>query len=83
MPLNVYDLAILKGAKEDENGRMSAQVFYDLGLPFFAGCQGCGASLGPGQSYPSRTGYIQCEDCIGDRGFETVEAFDQFCKEDN
>lgn len=41
-------------------------------LTFMAGCQKCGASLAPYNSYPSKTGYIQCVDCIGTLGFESA-----------
>lgn len=42
-------------------------------LPFFGGCEGCGASMACYNSYPSKTGFLRCKDCIGDSGWETVE----------
>lgn len=41
-------------------------------LPMLGGCQGCAASIAAFNAYPSTTGFLQCADCIGDRGYETV-----------
>jgi hypothetical protein len=47
--------------------------FYEAGLPMMGGCGPCGASIACYNSHPSKTGYLLCEDCVGDKGFETVE----------
>jgi len=72
MSITIMEVAQAKGIKEDKHGGYNAQQFFDLGLPFFAGCQGCGATLGPDGAYPSKTGYIRCKGCICDEiGFKT------------
>lgn len=75
-PLTILDIAIAKGAHQDDGGAIAMGEFERLNLPFFSGCQGCGASLAPYNAYPSTTGFIQCKDCLDDRGFKTVEEFD-------
>ncbi len=80
--VTILDIAIAKGVKHNEDGSISMGEFEELSLPFFAGCQHCEASLGPAQSFPSTTGYIQCRHCIGaEIGFETVEEFDAWVRE--
>jgi hypothetical protein len=69
MPISILDAAKSKGSENDPEA---------VGLPMFAGCQHCGASLAYYNSYPTKSGYISCRDCVGDTGFETVEEFDQF-----
>lgn len=75
--LTILDIALAKGAQQDAQGRISGGEFDRLGLPMLSGCQRCGASLGPYGAYPSRTGYVQCGECLQDGlGFATVEEFD-------
>lgn len=82
MPVSILDIALKEGAKAGEDGSINMGEFEALGLPFFAGCQHCGASLGPYNAYPSKSGFIQCKECIDEIGFETVEQFHKWC-EDN
>jgi hypothetical protein len=77
-PLSILDIALAKGAKQDERGGINMGEFDRLDLPFFSGCQHCHASLGPYNAFPSTTGFIQCRDCIEGDGFATVAAFDAF-----
>lgn len=60
---------------------ISAQAFDEAGLPFISGCELCGSTLGPWNSYPSTTGYIRCRSCLDGRGFATLEAFEAFCNQ--
>ncbi len=76
--VTILDIAIARGATKNEDGSIGADAFFNLSFPFFAGCQNCEASLGPAQSFPSKTGFIRCEHCIGDIGFTTVEEFDKW-----
>lgn len=76
-PLSVYDIAKAKGI-EEQNGSVSAGEFAKHDLPFFSGCQICGASLAPYNAYPSNSGFIRCGDCIGSSGFPSVADFDLF-----
>mgnify|MGYP001582450623 CR=1 FL=1 len=76
--ITILDAAKARGLKEDDDGAISMGVVEDLGLPFFAGCARCGASLCCYNAYPSRTGFTHCEDCIGPNGFKTAEEFERF-----
>lgn len=76
--ISIWDVALDKGVKADAEGRVNGAEFFRLDLPLLAGCQVCAATLAPGNSYPSMTGYIRCRDCIGDLGFPSVAAFEAF-----
>lgn len=73
--ITILDVALAEGAKADATGAITADEFDARGLPFFSGCEGCGASLAPYNAFPSLSGRIRCRDCIGDAGFETTAAF--------
>ena len=45
------------------------------GVDILGGCQGCHATIGCYNAYPSTSGYWRCADCIGDDGFATVADF--------
>ena len=45
------------------------------GVDILGGCQGCHASIAVYNAYPSKSGYWQCADCIGENGFATVADF--------
>lgn len=76
-PLTVYELALELGAEEID-GRIDGAEFARLGLPVFAGCGRCGASLAAFNAFPSSTGFIRCGDCIDGLGFATVEEFRRY-----
>lgn len=80
MAISILHIALEKGVTKDERGSITMGEFDRLDLPFFSGCQICGASLAPYNAYPSKTGFIRCIDCIGDFGFETVRQFDTFIR---
>lgn len=73
--VTAFDVAVARGAKANEDGSISGAEFDRVGIPLLGGCQGCGESLGAFNGYPSTTGYWRCRGCLGDRGFETVDAF--------
>lgn len=77
--LSVFDVAVAKGGRLI-NGTMNGAEFDRLGLPMLSGCQNCGAMCGPGNAYPTKTGFIQCGDCeeMSDLGFSTIEAYELF-----
>lgn len=81
MAITIWDVAVARGVVIKNDGSISAGEFDRLKLPFFCGCQGCEASMGPVQAHPSQTGYTRCKDCIGDLGFETVEEFETWDEE--
>jgi len=77
--ITILEVAKARGISEDKGGLISGAEFDRVGLPMLGGCQSCGACIGPGDAYPSRTGYLQCGDCIYEEiGFETVDEFERF-----
>jgi hypothetical protein len=80
MAITILEYATAHLAKPDEDGSIYLGRIEELGLPFFAGCEVCHASLTCYDAYPSATGNIRCIDCIGALGFETAESFDEFCR---
>ena len=82
--ITILDVAINRGIKEDERGNYPATEFDRVGLPFMGGCLYCHASIACYNSYPSKTGYILCKHCIDEEsGFNTVEEFEEFIKDEN
>ena len=77
MPVSILDIAIARGAETDKDGSINGGEFEKLGLPFFGGCAGCGASIAAYNMYPTNRGYVACKDCVGDHGFATVEEFEK------
>jgi hypothetical protein len=55
----------------------TGQDFEEAGLPMLGGCQGCHASIACYNAYPSKTGFLRCQGCIGTLGFATVEEANQ------
>ena len=62
--ITILDLATAWGAVTAEDGSINSTEFARLGLPFFSGCQGCNASMGPHNAHPSRSGFTRCADCL-------------------
>jgi hypothetical protein len=81
MAITILDVAIARGVKEVD-GRISGEEFDRVGLPLLGGCM-CGTTVGCYNAFPTRTGYLGCEDCVGGQGFETVEEFEAFCQEED
>ena len=72
--ITILDLALHRGAKENEDGFISGDAFEEVGLPMIGGCECCGACIGAYNACPSKSGYLRCaNECIGDTGWETVE----------
>jgi hypothetical protein len=76
-PIAIYDVALFELNIDPAlpGPALTAQAFIDLGLPFYAGCEVCGATLAPYNAYPSQTGYTRCSECIGDLGYLSPEHF--------
>jgi hypothetical protein len=74
--ITVLELAQHRGATPDEGGSISAAEIGRVGLPFWGGCERCGAAIACYNAYPSKSGYLRCRDCIGTAGWETVEQAD-------
>lgn len=72
MPITIRDLAIHRGAHQNDGGINGAE-FNRVGLAIMGGCIGCGASLAAYNAYPSKEGYWCCKDCIGDSGWDDVQ----------
>lgn len=79
MSVTIYQVALARGVTEID-GKVNGGEFDRVGLPLLSGCQHCGATLGPGNAYPTSTGFIQCGDCeeMSQQGFGTVEDFERF-----
>ena len=72
MPITILDFV---KAEVGDKDTYTAEDFARNGVDMLGGCQGCGATLGAYNAYPSRTGYWRCASCIGDSGYATVEEF--------
>jgi hypothetical protein len=81
MPVTIHEVAVSRGIKPNELGGFDAGQYYEASLPFFAGCESCGASLAPYNSYPSKSGFIRCKDCIDGLGFDSTLQFESWCQE--
>lgn len=81
-PVTILDIAILWGAKADAEGSINGGEFDRLGLPLFAGCQCCHATLAAYNAFPTRNGWISCRECVEDTGFATVADFDVWNDQD-
>ena len=78
MSITIYDLAIYRLGLPVDTDELSGGQINEAGLPFFGGCCRCGASIAAHNSSPSKAGYLMCSaDCIGDSGWDTVEAADE------
>lgn len=75
--ITTLDIAKAEGATADTNGAISMEQFDTRGLPMFGGCEVCGASITAYNAYPSKSGFLRCNDCIDDHGYQTVEEFRQ------
>jgi len=80
LPVSVLDCAIGRGVKASDGDLFTGADIEAVGLPFFGGCQCCAASIACYNAYPSQTGYLRCRDCIGEIGFPTTAAFEEWCK---
>jgi len=71
MPITISELADHRLRRHASTG----QDFIDAELPITGGCEVCGASIAAYNACPSTSGYLRCaQGCIGDDGFDTVEA---------
>jgi hypothetical protein len=71
--ITICQLANYRLGREATTG----QDFLDARLPMMGGCEGCGASIACYNSYPSKSGNLRCEDCIGNFGYKTVDEADE------
>ena len=75
MSITILDVLYERAPELRGRGSIPASEFDKHKLPIIADCQSCHATLGAHNAYPSKTGDIRCNDCIGDLGFETVKDF--------
>jgi hypothetical protein len=75
MSITVLDVLYERAPELRGRKDIPASEFDKHSLPFTAVCQSCHATLGAHNAYPSKTGDIRCNDCIGDLGFEAVREF--------
>ena len=80
--ITVLDVAKARGVKEDDRGCINASEFERVGLPVIGGCACCQATIAAYNAAPTKTGYLMCaEECAEGRGFETVEEFEEWSRE--
>ena len=72
MPITILDY--VKSVVGDKD-LYTAEDCLTSGVDIMGGCQGCHATIGCYNAYPSISGYWRCADCIGDDGFSTVADF--------
>lgn len=70
IPINICNLANFILGREAVTGG----DFAEAGLAIMGGCKQCAASIACYNAYPAQDGYWRCGDCIGDYGYESVEA---------
>lgn len=69
----------LKGEATDHGSTSySAADFAAVGFELMGGCASCEACIAAYNAYPSVSGFWLCADCVGDRGFPTVQAFENW-----
>lgn len=74
MPITVLDLVMFRDPTIKDDGPITLGRVEATGLPFFGGCQCCGASIVAYNACPSKSGYLKCASgCIGDTGYETCD----------
>lgn len=78
MSVTILDVAKSRGVRIEKDGSVTMGSMNDVDLAIFGGCLTCEASIAAYNAYPSRSGYWCCADCVGDFGFKTVEAFEEF-----
>src|SRR5215475_5984247 len=66
------------GRTPGDTSPMTGADFERVNLSILGGCAWCAASLAAYNAYPTHVGFWSCADCLGDDGFETVEAFEAF-----
>lgn len=74
---NARPITILDYVKSKVGPRKTynAEDHYRHGVDFLGGCEYCHASIASYNAYPSTTGYWRCVNCIGSKGYATVEEF--------
>lgn len=80
--ITILDIAKFRGIKKNNDGHITMAEFDRVGLPMMGGCEGCNASIACYNSYPSKSGYLRCGDCITENmAFATVEEFETWVKQ--
>jgi hypothetical protein len=75
--VTVWDVALARGLKENDDGGVTMGQFDAVGLPMLGGCHRCGACIAAYNACPTTTGYLACVGCVGDgEGFPTAKAFE-------
>lgn len=76
MAITIYELAEFRLGREPETGA----DYNEAKLQILGGCGVCGASIAAYNAFPSQSGFWKCGDCIGDDGWDDLEAanFDIF-----
>ena len=79
--ITIWDLAVHRGLKVDEDGSASAEAFAAVDLCIMGGCYRCEATIAAYNAYPTRTKFWTCAECVGEDGFHTAQECDEWMKE--
>ena len=76
--ITILDIAKHRGVHIDVDGCIAASEFSRVGLPFFGGCQDCGATIAAYNAHPGRNGLL-FGSCCAEPGeiYESIETFEQ------
>jgi hypothetical protein len=79
--ITILDVAKARlGRSPEDRSPLTGADFARVDLAILGGCAWCSETLAAYNAYPTRVGFWSCADCLGDDGFESVEAFEAFVK---
>jgi hypothetical protein len=77
--ITILDVAKVRlGRQPGDTSPLTGADFNRVDLQILGGCAWCSATLAAYNAYPTHAGFWSCADCLGDDGFETVDAFEAF-----
>jgi hypothetical protein len=74
----IWDLALHRGIKLDDDGSANADQFHAVGLAMIGGCVRCEATIAAYNACPTKTGFWMCKDCVGGDGFNSCEECEEW-----
>lgn len=78
MAITIYELAEHRlGENRESTESLNGGEICSVGLPFWGGCEVCGASIAAYNAYPSKSGYLRCSEDIWNDGWDSVEEADE------
>jgi len=75
--INNFDVCYYLGLKYNpyQSDDISFEDISECGIVPLNGCYVCGACIAVWNSCPMRNGYVACEGCVGNYGYETIEEY--------